>query len=285
MNTTANPLTQFYRVERLSVRLPSRGQYYDNDVVNLNDDGEVPIFPMTAADEMQLKNPDALLSGSAIIDVLRSCVPAIKQPTKLLSCDIDVLMIGIRHASYGGGADMTLVCPSPSCGADNIYRVDLDTMLNTAEVLDDSYEAVLQDGKLTVYIKPGTFSAILKRQKTAFEGAQLGRAVSNVDLSDEQRLKLFASTYTKLTKLNFELISDAIDRIVFSDEAGELTEVKNKKHIDDFIKNVAKEDVDKIEEVIKAVNKIGIAQFMPAVCTTCQHKWEAPIEFNPVNFS
>lgn len=285
MNTkgNTNPLTQFYRVEKSSVGLPSRGQFYDDTVVELNDDGEVPIFPMTAADEMQLKNPDALLSGSAVIDLLKSCVPAVKKPRQLLSCDIDVLMIGIRHASYGDDASINISCPK--CGEENEFSINLEIMLNTAETLDEHYDVILQDGKLTVFVKPGTFAAILKRQKTAFQGSQLERAISNEDISDEQRLKLFAQTFNKLTKLNFELITDAIDKIVFTDENGEETIVKSKKHIDEFIRNIEKHEVDEIETVISEVNKIGIAQTMPAVCKTCEHGWDAPIEFNPVNFS
>ncbi len=285
-----NPLTQFYRVEKSSVRLPSRGLFYDDGVVELNDDGEVPILPMTAADEMQFKNPDALLSGSAIVDVLTSCVPGIKKPRKLLSCDIDALMIGIRHASYGNNAEMEMKCPE--CKANNTYDLNLQTLLSGAELLDDSYDVILRDGEVTVFVKPGTFSALLKRQRTAFEGTQLERVITDPNLTDERRIKAFAATFNKLTKLNFELITDAIDKISFTNseasetsEAGEVVDVTNKEHINDFIRNIEKEEVDKIEERIREVNTVGVQRTLDALCTNCEHKWEAPIEFNPVNFS
>ena len=283
MATNANPLKQFYRIERSSVKLPSRGAYYDADVVDLNDDGEVPIFPMTAADEMQFKNPDALLSGAAIVDVLKSCVPAVKNARKLLSCDIDAIMIGIRHASYGDNADMTVRCPE--CKEENTYNLNLQTLISATEVLDDSYEAILHNGDVTVCVKPGTFSAILKRQKSAFEGSQLERVLTDLTLSEERRIKAFATTFNKLAKLNFELITDAISKIVFTDEEGEIQEVTNKQHIDEFIKNIEKDEVEKIEEVIREVNSVGIQKTMDVVCLKCENKWEAPIEFNPVNFS
>jgi len=283
MNAKVNPLKQFYRVERSSVKLPSRGLFYDDSIVNLNDDGEVPIFPMTAADEMKMKNPDALLSGAAIIDLLSSCVPAVNSPRKLLSCDIDALMIGIRHASYGDEASMTISCPK--CGEDNEFSLNLETMLNQAETLNDTYEIVLRDGGLTIFVKPGTFAALLKRQRTAFEGVQLERAITNTTITEEQRLKVFAETFKKLTKLNFELITDAVEKIVFVDGEGEEQVVTNKKHIDEFIQNIEKEDVDKIENRIAEVNSVGISKEVTALCTECEHTWEAPVEFNPVNFS
>jgi hypothetical protein len=283
MATNENPLKQFYRVERSSVKLPSRGLYYDDSVVELNDDGEVPIFPMTAADEMQFKNPDALLSGAAIVDVLKSCIPAIKKPRKLLSCDIDALMIGVRHASYGDSADMTVKCPK--CGTDNTYSLNLLTLISSTETLDDSYEVVLQGGDLTVFIQPGTFSALLKRQKTAFEGAHVERIMSDVNMTEERRIKAFAATFNKLTKLNFELVNDAIHKIVFTNEEGEVETVTNNEHIADFLRNITKTDVDLIEDKIAEVNKIGIQRTTDAFCTSCENKWEAAIEFNPVNFS
>ncbi len=279
-----NPLTQFYRVEKSSVKLPSRGLFYPEGVVELNDDGEVSIFPMTAADEMQFKNPDALLSGAAIVDALTSCVPSVKKARKLLSCDIDALMIGIRHASYGDSAEMEMRCPE--CKADNTYDLNLQTMLSGAELLDDSYDVVLRGGEVTVFVKPGTFSALLKRQRTAFEGAQLERLITDPNLTDEKRIKAFATTFNKLTKLNFELITDAVDRITFTDsETHEIVEVTNKEHVNDFIRNIEKEEVDKIEDRIIEVNSVGIQRTIDAYCTNCEHKWEAPIEFNPVNFS
>lgn len=283
MATNENPLKQFYRVERSSVKLPSRGIYYGDDVVELNDDGEVPIFPMTAADEMQFKNPDALLSGAAIVDVLKSCVPSIKKPRKLLSCDIDALMIGVRHASYGDNAEMSVKCPE--CDTDNEYTLNLLTLISSTEILDDTYEVVLQGGDLTVFVKPGTFSALLKRQKTAFEGAHVERIMSDTTLSEERRIKAFAVTFNKLTKLNFELVNDAIDKITFTDDEGILQEVTNDQHIADFLRNITKGDVDQIEDKIAEVNSIGIQKTTNALCTNCAHKWEAAIEFNPVNFS
>lgn len=283
MSNTNNPLQQFYRVERSSVKLPSRGKYYSNGVIELNDDGEVAIYPMTAADEMQLRNPDALLTGAAISDVLKSCVPSLKEPKKLLSCDIDALMVGVRHASYGDDASMTVKCPK--CKHENEYALNLEMLLNSTEVLEDEYEVVLHGGDVTVFVKPGTFASLMKRQRSAFEGAQVQKILLDPDLDEERRIKAFAQTFRKLTKITFELIIDAIDKVVFTNAEGEVQEVTSKQHIDEFVRNISKGEVDKIEERIKEVNTVGIQKTMDVICTSCEHKWETPIEFNPVNFS
>ncbi len=281
MNQQTNPLSQFYRKEAIHVKLPSRGNFYGEDIIELDSNGEVGILPMTAQDEILLKSPDALLTGKAITDVIESCVPAVKKPRKLLSCDIDTLMISIRKASYGDEADMELACPN--CNEMNKFSLDLDIILNQAETLDSSYEVILPDG-LTVFILPGTYETLLKQYKAAFENVKAQRAIANT-ASDDAALNMLSQAFRELTKLNFELLHTAIDRIVFTDEEGAEQTVSEKKHIVEFIKNVDKRAVDLIDEKIAEVNKIGINRTYKAVCRHCEHEWDALIEFNPVNFS
>ena len=169
MAQSENPLKKYYRNAKLSVKLPSRGEYYKDGTLALNEDGELPIYPMTAQDEITLQNPDALLTGQALIDVIKSCVPAVSQSRKLLACDIDVLMIAIRVASYGEEANMELNCVE--CDAPNTYSLNLDTLLNQAETLDEHYEVVL-DNNLTIYVKPGSFESMVRQQKAAFENSK-----------------------------------------------------------------------------------------------------------------
>lgn len=284
MNQKVNPLKQFYRKETAFIMLPSKGYYYNDDIVEFLENGELAVMPMTAADEIMLKNPDALLSGKAITDVITSCVPAIKKPRKLLACDIDALMIAIREASYGEDATLALVCPNDKCKADNEFSLNLDLLLNDTEILEESYEVVLPS-QLTVYLKPGTFDTMNRQNKAAFENAKVQRAMSNPTLTDEVQMAMLAQVFKALTKLNFEMIETAIEKIMFTNEEGEEQSVTNKQQISEFIKNIDKSSVDIIDTKISEINKIGIAKTLDATCSTCGHKWEAPIEFNPVNFS
>lgn len=283
MNQSTNPLTQFYRKETTYIQLPSRGHYYDDEVVKFLDNGELAVMPMTAADEITLKNPDALLSGKAIVDVITSCVSGVKKPKRLLACDIDALMIAIREASYGDEAAMELDCPNEECKAKNEFGLNLEMLLNESETLEETYEVVLPNS-LTVYLRPGTFETTNRQNKAAFENAKIQRSMNNPSITDEVQMKLLAQVFKSLTKLNFEVIEGAIEKIVFTDDEDETQTITNKKHISDFIKNIDKSTVDIIDTKISEINKIGIAKTLDAVCKECGHKWEAPIEFNPVNF-
>lgn len=284
MNTKGNPLQQFYRKETTYLKLPSRGQFYSDGVIEFLENGELAVMPMTAADEITLKNPDALLSGKAIVDVITSCVRGVKKPKKLLSCDIDALMIAIREASYGDEAVMEINCPNVDCGEKNEYSLDLDLLLNDTEILEESYEVILP-GELTIYLRPGTFETMNKQNKAAFESSKIQRTMNSATMSDEAAMSMLSHVFSTLTKLNFEVINDAIQRVVFTNEEGEIQEITNKKHISDFIQNIDKTSVDLIDEKIGEINKVGITKILDAICKACGHKWEAPLELNPVNFS
>ena len=78
MSNNTNPLAGHFRTPKLYTGLPSGGKFYGDDVLEMPTSGEVPVFPMTAKDEIMLKNPDALLNGEAVASVLMCCIPAIK---------------------------------------------------------------------------------------------------------------------------------------------------------------------------------------------------------------
>lgn len=283
MSSAPNPLAKFYRTATTSVKPPSRGAFYDEGVINLNDDGEISIFPMTAQDELILQNPDALLNGEAITKVLKSCVPDVPHPKKLLSCDIDVLMIAVRVASYGDDATMDSKCPN--CGEDNQFTLNLDTLLNHSETLEDSYEVVLENN-LTVYLIPSRFEGTVRQQKAAFQSTKLEQAIVNPELSDDARLKILSQVFERVSKFNYDMVLEAISKVVFTEEEeGEIVEITDVKHIGAWLQNVDKSTTDKIHEKIEEINRIGIEKTMTAVCTECEHNWESKIEFNPVNFS
>jgi hypothetical protein len=66
-----NPLKQYFRRPAIYLRLPSGGTGYPPGVVDLPESGELPIYPMTAIDEITSKTPDALFSGTAIVELIK----------------------------------------------------------------------------------------------------------------------------------------------------------------------------------------------------------------------
>lgn len=277
-----NPLKQFFRQIKLYMKIPSSTateNYYKPGTIQFTESGEIGILPMTGKDELVLKNPDALLNGEALVEVIASCVPAVKNPRELLSNDIDALITAIRYATYNDTLETEINCPS--CGAENNFKLDLQYALDNMSYLEPEYFVNLENG-LTVFVKPYIFPDILKTLHAQFEQAKLARAVESNTLSDEKRSEIFTKAFKEVAVIKFDLMCSAVTKVVGEQQGIQVTE---KRFIKEFLQNIDKKSVDRISDIIDEINKIGIKRTFTAQCEKCQHTWESEIDFNPVNFS
>ena len=95
--TESNPLKQFFRRPAVYLKLPSGGLGYPEGAINLPDNGEIPIYPMTAIDEITSRTPDSLFNGVAVVELIKSCVPDIKDPWSVTNVDLDPLLVAISN--------------------------------------------------------------------------------------------------------------------------------------------------------------------------------------------
>ena len=111
MTENMNPLEKYYRQPAIYIKLPSKGKYYPAEVFTPTETGEIPVLPMTAKDELAFKTPDAMINGQATVDVIKSCVPNLKDPWKMVNYDTDVVLLAIRIATYGENMDIGFRVP------------------------------------------------------------------------------------------------------------------------------------------------------------------------------
>lgn len=274
-----NPLKQYFRQYKLYTKLPSGTTYYPDGSVTFTDTGEIGIMPMTGKDELILKNPDALLNGQALIEVISSCVPAVKDPKKLLKNDIDALITAIRLATFNDKLETEIRCPN--CGHENMFKLDLQYALDNMEYLEPDYVVHLDSG-LSIFVRPYGFQEILKGLHMQFEQTKLTRAIESQDLSEEARLKLLSEVFQKMSVITYELLLNSIIRVV--DERNSIN-VSDRAFIQDFLQNIDKKSLDAIKDLVEEINGIGIKTTFTAKCQNCEHTWENDIDFNPVNFS
>ena len=69
-NIEQNPLRKYFRQPKVYITLPSRGKYYAEGVLDMPSTNELPVFAMTAKDELIIKTPDALLNGQATVEII-----------------------------------------------------------------------------------------------------------------------------------------------------------------------------------------------------------------------
>ena len=96
-----NPLKKYFRQPKIYLRLPSKGNFYPKGVLDFPESGEIPVYAMTARDELIIKTPDALINGESTVEVIKSCIPNIKDPWKMPNIDTDAILIAIRIAKIG----------------------------------------------------------------------------------------------------------------------------------------------------------------------------------------
>jgi hypothetical protein len=84
------------------VRLPSCGLCYPDGVLDENVvNGDVMVYPMTAFDEVCMRNISQIINGQSITEVFTRCIPQILKPEELYSKDVDMLLIYLRKVTYG----------------------------------------------------------------------------------------------------------------------------------------------------------------------------------------
>tara|TARA_B110000503_G_C7105575_1_gene395771 strand:- start:310 stop:1182 length:873 start_codon:yes stop_codon:yes gene_type:complete len=237
-----NPLRKYFRQPKVYITLPSKGKFYADGAIEIPESGEFPVFAMTAKDELTMKTPDALLNGQATVDVIKSCIPAIKNPWSMPSIDLDAVLIAIRIATYG--EMMELSTKVPNTGEDRTFTVDLRQLLNKLVIAD--YEETTEVDNMSIKIRPLTYKEFTQASLKTFEEQRIFNLVNNDSVPDEEKLAKFNESFKKLTDLTVSTLSRSITSISIGD-----TEVTNQKHIDEFINNADKQFYKSITEHIE----------------------------------
>jgi len=285
MADNTNPLAGHFRSPKLYTALPSLGRYYSSDVVEMPETGELPVYPMTAKDELIMKNPDALLNGEAIAQVVASCIPQIKQPRKLLSNDIDALLIAIQGATYGDDMEVSGTCDK--CSEQITSVVSVEGALGTMTKLEDSYKFSTDTG-LLVEIKPFSYETSVKAGVANFRSERSLQSVA--EITDEvERIHAFNSSFIELSQLNFDIMVDSVASITIQEPEGDDIVVDDVNNIREFLENCESKVGKQIEEFITEISGIGVQKNILMSCENCgteeePYEFEAQVNFNPVNF-
>lgn len=276
-----NPLKKYFRQAKLHVTLPSEYKFYPPGTIDVPETGELEVFSMTAKDELSFKTPDALLNGQATVDVIESCIPAIKNAWLMPSIDIDAALVAIRMATYG--EMLTMSTKVPVTGEERDYE------LNLREVLDDfanlQYENTVHSGDLTIYLRPLTYQEFTKNALKTFEEQRIFNLVNDESISDEDKLQAFTNSFTKLTQLTVDMIVQGIDTIVVGEE-----QVTNRQHIEDFMKNADKDFFNHVMDHLNAqkekytIKPLEVSTSPEDIAKGAPASFKIPITFDQSNF-
>jgi len=277
-----NPLSAYFRTPKMYTTLPTAGKFYSAEIIDLPENGELAVYPMTTKDEMMLKNPDALLNGEAVSNLIKSCIPEIKQPKEMYSADVDAALIAIRGASGGDEVEVSAECPK--CNEPNTVTISVEGSLSAMTPLEDVYSKTLSNG-LNIIALPFTYKSTIKAGVASFQSTRSMQNISEMT-DDMDRLKAFNESFIKLADLNFEMIIDSVQEIQFQNAEGEQESVVDRASIREFLENTDNKTGKEIEAFINEVNDAGVKNEVRIECQAeeCDEVFEAPINFDPVNF-
>lgn len=281
-NIEQNPLRKFFRQPKIHVPLPSKGKFYPEGVLEMPDTGEVPVFAMTAKDELVMKTPDALLNGQATVDVIKSCVPSIKDPWQMPTIDLDAILIAIRIATYGEKMEVNSIVPG--LNEERKFEVDLRNILN--KLVLAQYVPEVKMGELQVFIRPLTYKEFTKTSLATFEEQRVFAIINDDNMADDEKLDRFNKSFLKLTDLTVETMNKSIWKIIVGD-----TEVTNPLHIQEFMQNSEKEFYSFITDHLDEQRKNFQIEPLKASASpediekgASADQWEIPITFDQANF-
>ncbi len=275
-NKPLNPLAKHFRQPAIYYKLPSSGKYWKDGSLLLPANEELPVYPMTARDEIALKTPDALLNGQGVIDVIQSCCPNIKDAWAMPSIDVDATLIAIRIASYGNNMDVDVKCPH--CNEGNSYTANLGNILSNLSCPD--YQKKVEFNEVAIKLAPQSYFSINETDQIRFEEQQVIKAIGADNLSEEERMKQFSIHMQRIVDLNIKILLDSTEYVQLSDG----TIVTDKNYIKEYYDNCEAKLISQVKDRLAELLNQTKLKPMEATCTACEKEISVPLNFDYSNF-
>ena len=277
-----NPLKKYFRQPKLYVKLPSSGAFYPKGTLEHTQNMEFPVYAMTARDEIAIKTPDALMNGQSTVDVIQSCMPNIVNAWDTPNIDLDAILIAIRLATYGEMMETTIEI---GAGNEFTYSVDLRTLLDQLHQSINWQSRIEVSDQMVLHVRPLTYRDVSKTSVQTFESQKIISAVNDSSLSDEEKIKTFRESFSKLTEVTVGLVASSVYKV---ESVAGTTE--DPEFIQEFMNNCDKNVFDAVKNHLDTMRDQNMLK--PITVSTTPEKQErgaaetieVPIVFDPANF-
>ena len=273
-----NPLEKYYRQPAIYIKLPSKGKYYTKEVYTPTETGEIPVLPMTAKDELAFKTPDAMINGQATVDVIKSCVPNLKDPWKMVNYDTDVVLLAIRIATYGENMDISFRVPLVN--DEQSHTLVLPELLEQLGRIEIEDETTTSKG-FKVQIQPLDYKTLTKIQIARFEQQKMYGTIDSSSMTEEEKQSAFGKSFETLNMVNFSLLVDSIKSI--TTPGGDT--VVDRAQIIEFCNKTDSKTINEIQDKLSELRLQAQMAPLKIKSTEEQIKKGAPASFEvPVTF-
>lgn len=275
MTQSSNPLKAFFRQPAIYVRLPSDGKYWADSALAMPHNHELPVYPMTAVDEITYRTPDALFNGQAVVDVMQSCIPAIKDAWVAPVTDVNSLLIAIRIASYGHEMEVGTTCPK--CNHNDEFGLDLRTVLDQMQAPD--FDKTVHHGDLEVIFKPMSYRQQNQSNVEQFENQRMIQLIPNSDLPDDEKLSRMTEIMKSITRLTIKALKDSIAGIKTPGAF-----VTEPEFIEEFLTSCDRTVFTAIRDHAVSLRQQTELKPVELTCSECQNKYQQQLSLDMANF-
>ena len=273
--TTDNPLKQYFRQPAIYIQLPSGGAFYPPGTLDMPPNRELPVYPMTAIDEITYRTPDALFNGSAVISVIQSCLPNILDAWAMPATDVDTVLIAIRIASYGHSMEFETVCPQ--CGHAHEQSCDLRMVMDGMKSPD--YNQTLSHGDMQLFFRPLSYMNVNENNQTQFDEQKILQMLPDATISDADKMQALSDAMKKITEMTVKTLAQSIAAIKTPSAM-----VNEPKYIKELLQNCDSSLFAKIREHITAIRTNSEMKPFDISCPECKHEYKQSITLDMASF-
>ena len=270
-----NPLQQYFRQPAIYVRLPSGGQFYPPGTLEPSPNGEYPVLPMTAVDEMTYRTPDALFNGAAVVSVIQSCMPNIRNAWAVPAVDVDTILVAIRIASYGHSMEFSSTCPY--CNEESEREMDLRQVIDQIRAPD--YNQPIETGDMQIYFKPMTYKNLNDNNQLQFEEQKILQMLPDTEVENTEKVRLLSDALKKLTDVTIKALTQSIGAIKTPTAL-----VSETEYIEEFLKNCDRAVFNRIRDFIIDIKGQAEMQPVKITCDACNKDYQQQLTLDMSSF-
>jgi hypothetical protein len=271
----SNPLKQYFRQPAIYIRLPSNGFGWPTGTLNMPPTGELPVYPMTAIDEITYRTPDALYNGQATVNVIQSCIPDIRDAWGVPSTDMDTILVAIRIATYGHNMDFFTACPA--CKKESEQTLDLRTVLDSIKQVD--YSRTVNSGDLEIFFKPLSYRNVNENNQLQYENQKLVQMIPDNEIPDAEKMNALSDALKKITDITVNALAQSIMTIKTPQSL-----VNESEHIQEFLKNCDRKLFTQIRDFVIALRADSEMKPLQLSCPDCQNQYEQAVTLDMSSF-
>jgi hypothetical protein len=241
-----------FRKIELYTTLPSGGAYWPDGSIDLsssNPSKEIGIMPMTMLDEINLRTPDSLMNGEAVVGIIKSCCPQIKDPWNAPLLDLETILVGIRIATYGPQLNVSVNVPEVNVPHE--FTIDISDAI--ANLVPGTFMAThtLSNGH-TINIKPMTYRTMTETNIKNYEQARLATNLKNTDLTEAQRMEEIQKSFKNITNLTIKNMADQVTSVKTLDG-----NVSTTSDVFQYVTNIPAPIAQEIKAIVTEQNRLG----------------------------